>query len=133
MASAGAALALAVVAMATPASAALGTTRRVDDDGHAGPGGCAGSHAALTSIQAAVTASRHDDTVVVCPGTYAGQVPIRGQRDGPTLRSSSPFGGDIKAPVSIARPLGFGYVLLQLTSVMEPAAMHMDEPHRGPR
>jgi len=112
LASAGATLTVAIAAMAVPASAATSTTRWVDGDGHAGPNGCGGAATAFTSIQDAVTASHADGIVVVCPGTYTGQVRIRGSRDGLTLRSSSPFTATIKAPVSIARPLGFGYVVL---------------------
>jgi hypothetical protein len=111
LALAGGTLVLAL-ASAAPTAAASTTTRWVDDDGHAGPGGCAGSAAAATSIQAAVTASSADDVVVVCPGTYTEQVRIRGSRDGLTLRASSPFGATIKAPSSLQRPLGFGYLVL---------------------
>ncbi len=105
-------LAVAIATLAAPAGAAGTTTRWVDDDGHAGPTGCGGSRAAATTIQSAVTASNADDVVIVCPGTYVGQVRIRGSRDGLTLRSATPFGATIKGPSHIARPLGFGYLVL---------------------
>ncbi len=70
------------LASAVPVAAASSTTRWVDNDGHAGPGGCGGSAVASTSIQSAVTASNADDVVIVCPGTYTEQVRIRGDRDG---------------------------------------------------
>lgn len=112
LATAGSTLAIALATLATPASAAGTTTRWVDHDGHAGPHGCGGSRHAATSIQSAVDASNADDVVIVCPGTYVGQVRIRGSRDGLTLRSSKPFGATIKGPAHIARPLGFGYLML---------------------
>ena len=61
---------VAVAALATsiaPASAATSTTRWVDGDGHAGPGGCNGSATAFKKIQKAVNASNQDDTVIVVP------------------------------------------------------------------
>ncbi len=94
------------------ASAATTTTRWVDRDGHAGPRGCNGSAGAATSIQGAVTASDDDDIVIVCPGTYREQVVIRGNRDGLTLRSWTPFGAIIKTPSSLDRPLGFSFLVL---------------------
>ncbi len=95
--------ALLVAALATsiaPASAATTTTRWVDGDGHAGPNGCNSSHSAYKQIQKAVNASNEDDTVIVCPGTYRQQVRIRGDRDGLTLKSSTPFGATILTPSS---------------------------------
>ncbi len=101
-ASVSALLAVALGASAAPASAASGTTRWVDQDGHAGPGSCTGTAvAASASIQGAITASGPGDTVVVCPGTYEEQVHIQGARDGLTVRSSIPFGATIKTPTSL--------------------------------
>ena len=95
--------ALLVAALATsiaPASAATTTTRWVDGDGHAGPNGCNSSATAYKQIQKAVNASNEDDTVIVCPGTYRQQVRIRGDRDGLTLKSSTPFGATLLTPSS---------------------------------
>jgi hypothetical protein len=83
------------------ASAASPTTRWVDDDGHAGPGGCGGAAAAATTIQAGVMASHAGDTVIVCPGSYTEQIRIHGSRDGLTLRSATPFGAVIRTPTSL--------------------------------
>lgn len=108
------ALAIAATLAASSASslAASSRTRWVDDDGRAGPGGCGGRQAAARSIQAAVDASGRGDTVMVCPGTYVGQVRIRGDRDGLTLRAAQPFTAQIKAPRNVAAPLGFHYLVL---------------------
>jgi parallel beta-helix repeat protein len=91
----------ALAATIAPASAATNTNRWVDADGHAGAAGCDASATAFTTIQAAVTASGADDTVIVCPGTYAEQVKITGDRAGLTLRSSTPFGATIMSPSSM--------------------------------
>ena len=88
--------ALALVAVASPASAA-GKTRWVDDDGKAGSTSCSGSGTAYKKIQSAVTASAAGDTVKVCPGTYVGKVTIKGSRNGLVLRSTSALGATIKA------------------------------------
>ena len=98
--------------LAAPVGAAGSTTRWVDDDGHAGPGGCGGAAPAARSIQSAVDASHADGVVVVCPGTYVEQVRIRGSRDGLTIRASKPYQATIKGPSHIDRPLGFGYLVL---------------------
>jgi hypothetical protein len=92
----------ALVASITPVSAATGTTRYVDGDGHASPGNCGGPGHAFRHIQGAVNASGDNDTVIVCPGTYQEQVVIKGDRDGLTLRSSTPFGAIIRTPASLA-------------------------------
>jgi hypothetical protein len=67
---------LAVTAFATPASAAVGATRWVDDDGRAGPDGCGGTKVAHETIQDGVDAASTGDTVKVCPGSYPGFVTI---------------------------------------------------------
>ena len=100
--SVGSVLAAMLAVSIAPASAASPATRWVDDDGHAGPGGCGGSAHAATTIQAAVTASHAHDTVMVCPGTYTEQISIHGSRDGLTLRSSKPFAAVIRAPASLS-------------------------------
>jgi hypothetical protein len=101
LASVGLVVLAASAAAITPASAATSTTRWVDDDGHAGPSGCSGSATAAKNIQKAVDNSNQDDVVIVCPGTYVGQVLIKGNRDGLTLKSSTPFGATIKTPSSL--------------------------------
>lgn len=58
------------------AGLAVGTTRYVDDDGKAGPSNCKGSLVVPTSIQAAVDTALPGDTILVCPGTYVGQVSV---------------------------------------------------------
>jgi parallel beta-helix repeat protein len=68
-------LMLGAAALATPVAAA-GATRWVDDDGHAGPTSCNGTHAAPKTIQGGIAASSAGDTVKVCPGTYTGAVKI---------------------------------------------------------
>jgi hypothetical protein len=111
--------ALLVVALATsiaPASAATTTTRWVDGDGHAGPNGCGSSTTAYKQIQKAVNASNADDTVIVCPGTYRQQVRIRGDRDGLTLKSSTPFGATILTPSSPTEVAG-GVFLISVEKV----------------
>jgi len=109
--STGLGLVAALAAAIAPVSASAPTRRWVDDDGHAGPGGCSSPGHAFQHIQSAVDASGADDTVIVCPGTYVEQVHIDGHRDGLTLRSSRPFGATIKAPASLARPAGFSYLV----------------------
>jgi parallel beta-helix repeat protein len=99
-ASIGAVLVAALATTIAPASAATNTTRWVDGDGRAGPNGCNSSATAYKKIQAAVNASNDDDTVIVCPGTYRQQVRIRGDRDGLTLKSSTPFGATLVTPSS---------------------------------
>ncbi len=92
-------LALASIA---PVSAGSGrTTRWVDDDGAAGPGGCGGSRTASTSIQSAIDRSDRNDVVIVCPGTYPGKIRIDGARDGLTLRGYSRGTARIKAPAAL--------------------------------
>jgi hypothetical protein len=91
----------ALITSMAPVSAAGSTTRYVDGDGHASAGNCNGSGSAFKKIQKAVNASGHGDTVIVCPGTYQEQVTIKGDRDGLTLRSSTPYGAIIKSPTSL--------------------------------
>lgn len=82
--------ALALGALSVPASAA-GTVRMVDDDGRASPGRCNGNGSAFKKVQKAIDASSRNDTVLVCPGTYAESLVIRGAKDGLTLRSTKPW------------------------------------------
>jgi hypothetical protein len=109
----------ALITSITPASAAGGTTRYVDGDGHASPGNCDGSGSAFKHIQKAVNASGAGDTVVVCPGTYEEQVTITGDRDGLTLKSSKPFGAIIKTPSTLKPSFGLSYytVLVKIDRV----------------
>jgi parallel beta-helix repeat protein len=111
MTSVGLVVVAALAASIAPTSAASRTTRWVDNDGRAGPGGCNGSATAAKKIQKAIDASNQDDTVIVCPGTYVEQVTIRGNRDGLTLRSSTPFGATIKSPSSLDGSQGFTYIV----------------------
>jgi hypothetical protein len=90
-----AALAAGVVAGgATPAVADdHGRTLRVDDDRAQCP------DAQYTSIQAAVAAAQQNDTIVVCPGTYAEQVRIQTHaKDGLKLVSQKPQQAVIQSP-----------------------------------
>jgi len=85
---AAAALAGALALAATGATAsAAGTTRWVDDDGHAGPTSCAGGASASRSIQSAVDKSRNGDSIAICSGTYPGFVIIKGHT-GLSLRAA---------------------------------------------
>jgi hypothetical protein len=51
-------------------------------------------------------------TILVCPGTYEEQLRIRGNRDGLTLRSVTPWAATIRTPAALATPLGFGFLIL---------------------
>jgi nitrous oxidase accessory protein NosD len=84
-------VALAAGALALSASPALAKTSFVDDDGAQCP------KAAFTSIQAAVTVASPNDTVKVCPGTYAEQVRIEG-KDKLRLESLNPLAATIEFP-----------------------------------
>ncbi|HYI22659.1 MAG TPA: right-handed parallel beta-helix repeat-containing protein [Candidatus Limnocylindrales bacterium] len=64
------------------------TTRWVDDDGLAGPSTCGQLTLASSTIQSAVDASSDGDTILICPGDYAGQVTIDGV-DNLTIRGVS--------------------------------------------
>ena len=99
-ASIGAVLVAALATRSHPRARRTTTTRWVDGDGRAGPNGCNSSASAYKKIQKAVNASNDDDTVIVCPGTYRQQVRIRGDRDGLTLKSSTPFGATLLTPSS---------------------------------
>lgn len=65
--------------LVTPAALAGSATHtlRVDDDGLAGPGGCDGTDPVPRHLQGAVDAAHPGDTILVCPGTYAGWVTVR--------------------------------------------------------
>jgi hypothetical protein len=89
---------LAAGLVATPTTyAAGGTTRMVDDDGHAAVGDCAGHASVRKSIQKAVDDSADHDTILVCPGTYEEQVTVLGRND-LTIRSVVPFKAVILTP-----------------------------------
>lgn len=92
--------------------ASTSETRWVDDDGAAGVSGCDGTELAYMMVQAAVDASDGDDRVLVCPGRYIGQVHISGLRDGLTLRSIVRWQAVLVTPPELARPLGFGFLIL---------------------
>ena len=100
-------MAVALASIAVPASAVTGTTRWVDGDGHAGPAGCDSSRDAFKKIQKAIDASDDADTVVVCPGTYNEQLSIEGDRDGLTLRSSTPYGAIVRTPATMDALFGY--------------------------
>lgn len=70
------ALCAGIAAAPVAAGFPTGTTRFVDDDGRAGTSNCRGHHVVPTSIQAAVDAAIAGDTILVCPGTYVGQVSV---------------------------------------------------------
>lgn len=116
-------LAMAVAGVwATPAAAGGAATRWVDDDGHAGPQGCGGSHTARKRIQKAVDASDPGDTVKVCPGTYTELVTIAATA-GLTLTGVKPWGAIVKPPLNVAsvrrsaqRPAGLGDGVINVTS-----------------
>lgn len=67
---------LTLAGLGAPVHAGGPTTRWVDDDGLAGPTKCGTLTLAETSIQAAVDASGPGDTILVCPGDYAGPITI---------------------------------------------------------
>ena len=60
-------------------------TRVVDHDGHASPASCDDVTPALTTPAAAIVAAGAGDTILVCPGTYAGIISFSGKAI--TLRS----------------------------------------------
>jgi len=91
--------ALALVALTMPTVAA-GATRWVDDDGKAGPAGCAGRAVAPKVIQAAVNAAKAGDTVIVCPGDYEEDVVIGAAKDGLTLRAARQWTARILQPAA---------------------------------
>jgi hypothetical protein len=92
---------LAAGVVAAPASAG-GTTRMVDNDGHASPGNCGGSATAFKKVQPAVNASGPGDTVLVCPGTYDGRVIIGSAKDGLTLQGTNHLGATLRlAPAAV--------------------------------
>jgi parallel beta-helix repeat protein len=82
-----------------------GSTLMVDDDGQAKVGNCAASgpasNAAYSTIQSAVVASHHDDTILVCPGDYTEALVIRNPKDNLSLRSVKPFQAHIWRPISL--------------------------------
>ena len=126
-------LALLLTGLVAPVAAASSpTTRWVDADGHAGPSSCGQSHAAFTSIQAAVTASGPHDTVMVCPGTYTEQVRIGGNRAGLTLRGVKPWSVDLVAPSALA-DVGWGTYMVWIDHVkgVTVRGLRLDAPTAG--
>jgi parallel beta-helix repeat protein len=97
-------VALVALSMALPMTAASVNTKRtrwVDDDGRAGPSNCGGRRPATKSIQSAINRSDRNDVVIVCPGTYSGQVGIVGNsRRGMTLRAYRQGTATLRAPAS---------------------------------
>ncbi|MBX3029063.1 MAG: right-handed parallel beta-helix repeat-containing protein, partial [Chloroflexi bacterium] len=114
---------LVTAALAAPAAAGPGTTTRwVDDDGTAGPNGCGGSGTAFTSVQPAINASDRNDVIIVCPGTYTGQLSINGDRDGLTLRASAKWSARIRAPKADV----FGESLVEVAGVEDVTIRHLE-------
>ena len=93
--------ALSVMAALSPTVAAggSGSTRWVDDDGHAGPRNCSGSASAKKTVQKAVDASNQNDTILVCPGTYRGYVVVGPDKDGLTIRGTDPWKATLMPPL----------------------------------
>lgn len=94
---AAAGMALAGSLLIAPTTSAAGSTRYVDDDGHAGAAGCNSSATAKKTIQGAVDAANDGDTILVCPGTYTERVTVTAHR-GLTLRSVKDWKAVIKNP-----------------------------------
>ena len=71
-------IALTLAVLVLTAGHALAATLVVDDDGtfDSTTNGCDGPDAALTSIQAAITAATAGDTILVCPGAYPERLTI---------------------------------------------------------
>jgi Right handed beta helix region len=86
---------LALLSMAGPNVIAGGSvTQWVDDDGLAGPSKCGDLSLAETSIQAAVDASASGDTILVCPGDYAGPITID-SADNLKIRGTKPWAAHV--------------------------------------
>ncbi|MBX3032048.1 MAG: right-handed parallel beta-helix repeat-containing protein [Chloroflexi bacterium] len=114
---------LVTAALAAPAAAGPGTTTRwVDDDGKAGPNGCGGSQTAFTAIQPAIDASDRNDTIIVCPGTYTGQLSINGDRAGLTLKASDKWSARIRAPKADV----LGESLVEVVGVEDVTIRHLE-------
>ena len=93
--------AISMLAALSPSVAAggSGSTRWVDDDGHAGPKNCGGSGSAYKRVQNAVNASHQNDTIMVCPGTYRGDVVVGPDKDGLTIRGTDPWKATLMPPL----------------------------------
>ena len=85
---------LAAAALLTaPAAVSAGgaVSHFVDDDQEVGASGCDGTGQSVPDdVQEAVDAAGADDTILVCPGDYAGQVVVDGV-DGLTIRGVDPW------------------------------------------
>jgi hypothetical protein len=78
------------------APVAASTVHTVDDDGLAGPGGCAGAATVPSTIQAALDAAEPGDTIRVCPGVYTEQ--LRVATRGVTVRAIQPWKAVVRPP-----------------------------------
>ena len=87
--------ALALGSVGSPVAAAR-ATRFVDDDGHAGPADCDGTNNVPMTIQAAVNAAIPGDDIVICPGTYVGDVKIKTSNI--RLRAADPWTANLVVP-----------------------------------
>lgn len=98
---------LAALAPGLPAAAAGPTTWHVAPTGSGG-GSCAAPD--FTTIQAAVDASGPGDTILVCPGTYEGQVLISSaDHNGLTIKATQKLGATIASGTGGG---GFGQLVL---------------------
>ncbi len=103
-------VALALGGIAGTGAAGSVTTRFVDDDGEAGPGGCGGTATAVKKIQKAIDASSAGDTIIVCPGEYRGDMVVPADKDGLTIIGARAWTARIRrtagtpAPVGLANP-----------------------------